>query len=153
MIALIGIITSFAVISIRGDSVAERLETEARRLAALIELNRQEAIMLSRQRAIRFTRHGYTFMQFDEDSDADNPWIVADQAGVPVERTLADSVELNIIVEGRALVLEADPQQPQVLLLSSGEITDFSVTFASAYTAGYTLAGDVFGRLALGPVR
>jgi general secretion pathway protein H len=153
VLALIGIITSFAVISIRGNTIAEQLETEARRLAALLELNRQEAIMLSRQRGVRFDQHGYTFLQFDEQADDDNAWIVVDQAGVPVSRSVAGSIEINLVVEGRPLPPEANPQVPQILLLSSGEVTDFSVTFASEYTTGYTLAGDAFGHLSLAPVR
>jgi general secretion pathway protein H len=153
VIALIGIITSFAVISIRGNTVAEQLETEARRLAALIELNRQEAIMLSRQRGVRFNQHGYTFVQFDDHGDAETPWRVVEQGAAPLSRNVATAIEINLVVEGRPLVLEADSQVPQILLLSSGEVTDFSVTFASAYATGYTLAGDAFGQLALAPVR
>jgi general secretion pathway protein H len=149
VLALIGIITSFAVLSIGNNSVAEQLQTEARRLAALVELHRQEAIMLSRQRGLRLHTRGYSFLQLDGDDE----WSVVDSPNLPYQHELAQPVEMNLVIEGRPLTLETDPGLPQILLLSSGETTDFSVTFASEYAEGYTLAADALGRLTLAPVR
>ena len=46
VMVLIGIITSFAVLSV-GGGPRDRLAEEGRRLAALLELHQQEAILLS----------------------------------------------------------------------------------------------------------
>ena len=153
VLALIGSITSFAVLSIGGGGIDERLQTEARRLAALIELNQHEAILLNQQRGLRFAPAGYVFLRYNDD----NEWIAIEpgngQGNNTFQHTLADTFEVKLVIEGRLLQLETDPALPQVLLLSSGETTEFSATFTSEYARGYSVIGDSFGQLSLAPVQ
>lgn len=149
VLALIGIITSFAVLSVRHGSLDEQLQDEARRLAALIELNRDEAIMLNEQRGLQFDSNGYQFLRYSDDDE----WIAIESNNASFQRRLADIIEVNLSVEGRPQVLSAEPEFPQILLLSSGETTEFSATFASEYATGFSVAGNAFGQLILNPVR
>ena len=55
VLVLIGIITSFAVLSV-GGRTGQRLAEEGQRLIALVELHQQEAILSGELRAIRFNQ-------------------------------------------------------------------------------------------------
>jgi general secretion pathway protein H len=61
VLVLIGIITSFALLSV-GGGPRDRLAEEAQRLAALVELHQQEAILSGELRGIRFARTGYAIL-------------------------------------------------------------------------------------------
>lgn len=151
VLVLIGIITSFAVLSIRGSDEGERLATEAQRLAALMELTHQEAILRAEQRGVRFTETGYAFLVLDEEGK----WRLADDSNLLSDYALPTGLSLQLQVEGRPVDLNKDQDslQPQVLLLSSGEATDFTLTLNSEDNHDYILSGDLTGQLELRPAR
>ena len=62
VLVLIGIIFTFAVLSFGGDDLAEAMEREAHRLATLVSLANDEAVLRGEELAMRFTEHGYEFM-------------------------------------------------------------------------------------------
>jgi general secretion pathway protein H len=72
VLVLIGIITSFALLSV-GGGPRERLAEEGQRLAALVELHQQEAILSGEVRGIRFTRTGYAILSLDEKGEWQPP--------------------------------------------------------------------------------
>ena len=140
-LVLIGIITTFAVLAVPGGS-DDRADQELRRLRALIELNHQQALLRSEQRGIQFGPDSYRFMTLGESWQTDG------------ERKLPNGLALAVSVEGQSLDLGQSPvDRPQVLLLSSGELTEFTVKIARADTAGFTteprqqLSGELTGRL------
>ena len=148
VLLLIGIITGFAVLSVRGASPKEKLETEARKLAALIELNHQEAILFGEQRGVLFTETGYGFMI----RSGDDEWRYRQDTGVQTKVELPAEFSVNLWVEGQPISLVEPPLQPQVLLLSSGEATEFNATLGAEYVRGYSLSGDILGNLQLSAV-
>lgn len=150
VLVLIGIITSFAVLSVRGGE-SDRLATEARRLAALMELTQQEAILRTEQRGIRFTETGYVFLVLDQDRQ----WRSANDVHRLNSYELPSGLTLQLQVEGRPVNLKKDDDAalPQVLLLSSGEATDFSLTLISDDRQRFMLSGDLTGKFQLHPVQ
>ena len=148
VLLLIGIISGFAVISVRGASPEERLQTEARKLAALFELNQQEAILFGEQRGLRFSATGYGFMV----RSGGGEWHYRQDPEVQTKVDLPAGFSLHLWVEGRPANLSEPPPGPQVLLLSSGESTEFSATLSAPYVRGYSLSGDILGQLNLSAV-
>jgi general secretion pathway protein H len=149
VLVLIGIITSFAVLS-TGGGHNDRLVTEARRLAALMELTHQEAILRSEQRGVRFTGSGYAFSVLD----GNGKWQPVDDSKLLSRHELPAGFSLQLQVEGRPVDLKKDADSlPQVLLLSSGEATDFALTLSNDERRRYTLSGDLTGKLELQPDR
>ncbi|MEQ6340860.1 MAG: type II secretion system minor pseudopilin GspH [Gammaproteobacteria bacterium] len=147
VIVIIGIILSFASLSI-GRSTDRVVEEESRRLAGLITLAAQEAVMQSRELAVQFTPGGYEFVVFDKDQ-----WRRITGDDTLRARRLPDEVRLNINVEGEAVALgktDADKSasQPRIYLLSSGEVTPFQITLQNKASGGsYQLKGDVGGKV------
>lgn len=153
---IIGIIVSFATLSV-GRGTDKVVEEEARRLAGLVELAGQEAVLQSRELALRLAPGGYEFQMFDKDQ-----WrrVTADDTLRP--RTLPDGVRLEINIEGEVVKLgkkstngDASKTEPRVYLLSSGEITPFQLVVFRAGKSGegYRVKGDVAGKIVVEEVK
>ncbi len=130
VMVLIGIIFSFAVLSMRGDDVAEIMQQEARRLETLLALANDEAIVRGEELGVRFTDEGYEFLVLAQEG-----WQVPDD-GLLKAYTLPADITMELELEGDQSSDNEKPQPdtelpPQVLILSSGEMTPFAVIFSS----------------------
>lgn len=154
VLVLIGIITSFALLS-AGRGPQERLAEEAQRLAALLQLQQQEAILASELRGIRFSRTGYALLRRDEK----NNWQAPPAADSLIQRQLPDDMTLGLWVEGQPVSLKNPPKWPQVVLLASGEATEFVAVFGltedqqNPMAPRYRVAADAMGRLTVSAVK
>lgn len=153
VLVLISIITSFVLLSV-GGGPQERLAEEAQRLAALIELHQQEAILSSEPRGIRFMRTGYAVLSLNEKGE----WRPPAATATFIHYKLPEEIALGLWVEGRPVDLRATAARPQVVLLASGEATEFVTVFGLADEVNkpdaplYRVAGDALGRLTVGVV-
>ncbi len=145
VLVLVGIIFSFAMLSMGGDDVAELMEQEARRLETLLTLASDEAIIRGEELAIRFGEDGYEFMVL-----ATGGWQTAND-GLLKGYRLPPGIELYLDVSEDLPVPDEQEERdgtelPQVFILSSGEMTPFSVTFNSPYSdRQYHLTTTVLG--------
>lgn len=151
VLVLIGIMTSFALLSV-GRSLPERLAEEAQRLAALTELQQQEAILNAEAHGIHFSSTGYTFLR----QNSRGRWQPPAPAGTLTAHNLPADMVLSLWVEGQPIFLKTPGQLPQVWLLPSGETTEFIAVFSAAEeapaTVRYRVTGDALGRLMTGAV-
>lgn len=146
VVLVVGIVFSLAIVAFR-DDIDERLKTEAQRLAALLTLAGQEAVLQAREVAVVFTPQGYRFQLLDEGKWVDS----TDRMFRP--RQLAEDMTLLIEIEGYAVKAapDAEEEPPRIYLLSSGEMTPFELSLKHKHsTATYQLRGDISGELLLG---
>jgi len=151
VLVLISILTSLAVLSV-GGGPRDRLAEEGQRLAALVELQQQEAILTGEIRGVQFGRQGYAILSLDEQG----AWVPPDATDTLIRHALPEDMALGLWVDQRPAPLEKI-SFPQVLLLNSGEITDFVAVFSfvddpSPNAPLYRVAGDAVGRLTVGAV-
>lgn len=136
VLLLIGIILTMATLSVgpvgnRADSASE-----AHRLAALLQLAREQAVLQGLEHGLEVSRGGYRVLAFEDDQWAP----LSDTTWRP--RVLPEGLRLDLAIEGRALALPAEqPGEPQLLLLSSDEMTPFEIEFSDA-TLRCRLTGD-----------
>ena len=154
VMVLIGIIFGFAMLSMGGDDVAEIMEREARRLETLLVLANDEAIVRGEELGVRFTDDGYAFL------------VLALEGWKPPEDdllkayTLPADIRLQLKIDGDrsqdAITPKQDAdkpkqdaeQSPQVLILSSGEMTPFAITFNSRLSDyRYRLTATLMGEM------
>lgn len=146
VVVIIGIMATFAVLSIGSRSLDDRLAIEARRLQELLTLAADEAVLQGAELGFLQTEDGYKFLMLK-----DGKWVPAGE-GPLRERTLQPPLFIAVTVEGRR-VTPSKPDakkelKPQVLLLSSGESTEFTLDVkAQDYAPHYLLQGDVLGRV------
>jgi general secretion pathway protein H len=146
VVIIIGIVISFAVLSINSDD--KTLEEEARRLQALINLAGQEAVLQSRELALEFTDDGYDFLVFDGEK-----WQPLADDEILRPRTLPGELVVEYEAEGERLTLQSTNDEktpPRIYFLSSGEMTPFHLTVRRrGESDGYQLTGTTRGKTEL----
>ena len=144
VVIIIGVVISFAVLSINGDD--KTLDEEARRLQALINLTGQEAVLQGKELALQFDEDGYEFLAFDGEQ-----WQAIADDEILRPRSLPDYIAVDYEPEGQKLTLgdkddEATP--PRIYFLSSGEMTPFRLTLRRrGELDGYVLTGSARGKI------
>lgn len=105
VVVIIGIVSAVALLSfgLLGDD--RDLQREVRRLASLIELANDEAMMQGRDYGIEFVRAGYRFVEHDPLTEQ---WLelVGDEVLRP--RELEENAEFELYLEDRRIRLEDD---------------------------------------------
>jgi general secretion pathway protein H len=139
---IIGVILSFTTLSIGG--FAPNLEQEAQRLASLLKLASQETIMQSKEMGVSFKTEGYRFYVLQEQE-----WqTITARDDIFRPRSLPLGMQIEIRLDGQSIEAGTN-NTPQLLLLSSGEMTPFEVIFTaeSDEKLRYRLIGTATGEL------
>jgi len=128
----------------RGDGYALREETE--RLAAVVRLLADEAVLDNREYGVRLGMHGYEMRAYDNRAGR---WIV--QPGW-APRQLPQNLEVTLLLEGATVALSARPDAdaaPQIVLSSSAQWTPFSASIkdTSRHGLGYRIDSDGMSEL------
>ena len=142
-----------------GDSPARKLQREARALAALINTATDDAVMHSREIGLVIDDSGYRFVSFDPKTKSwlplqqkplsehkfDEPYTVQFQLdGERIdEATRARIEQFSGRGGGNGKDKDDSALKPVLLMLSSGEITAFTLTLENDQAA-FTLSSDGF---------
>jgi general secretion pathway protein H len=164
VVVIIGIVSSFLLLSfgILGNDRA--LEQQVRRLGSLLELSRDEATLQGRDFGLEVMQGGYRFVELDPIL---GQWseVVGDEMLKP--RQLDENMEIELYIEDRKVVLSREPAKterteeneknqrnlretyaPHVLILSSGDLSPFRMTVVRATDrARKTLSVSVAGEI------
>jgi general secretion pathway protein H len=150
VVLIIGIMATLALLAIGNRSLDDRLHAEARRLHELMRLAADEAVLQGVELGFVQTPDGYGFLVL-----SGGRWQPLEGAGPLRPRPLAQPLFLELQVDGRPVAplrLDDERQEPrpQVLLLSSGDATEFTLDLrAPQFAPFYRLQGDVLGQLKL----
>lgn len=147
VLVIIGITLSFAVLSLglRGDQ--DIVREEGRRLAALIQLAGEEAILQGRQLALQVDTDGYRFLMLDKQR-----WQPIEGDELLRERSLPAGVRSQLYIEGLAQDQPQDQRQDRygdlVYFFASGEASPFELVLSNERgDYRYTLQGDFQGSI------
>ncbi len=144
VLVIIGIILSFASLSIDSGGLDRRAEDEARRITALIKLFRQEGILKNQQLALRVFPDRYEFLRLEGEQ-----WQVIEDD--ETFRTRKLPAELHFELEDMEVSREADDEEEEdgvmLFFLSSGESTPFEMHIKGDDDTDYILIGDALGEL------
>ena len=162
VIVLLGILVSVAVLGIGGSGTSRGLRDEARRLAALIGVLSDEAVLDSQEYGLLVDGEGYRVLRYDE---AATRWLEVERRKA---HKLPQWMRLDLELDGEPLQLAAPVQreddraglpadgersarraprlEPQLLILSSGELSPFSLRLSERQPGGaaWLIASDGF---------
>jgi general secretion pathway protein H len=154
VLVMIGIILSFAMLSIGDGGRGAQLEQEARRTHALFSLAGEEAVLRSLELGVIVQRQGYTFVSYDGEA-----WLPLSGDSLLREQVLPDSMELVLHIDGLPVELdiqagvgeEEEGPTPQLLFFSSGERQPFelSLTYRDDPPLTYQVQAPLLGPLVL----
>jgi len=118
------------------------LKENADRFSALMSLAQDEAILQSTELAVEITPTGYSFYQNENNSwvaFSDNPFS---------KRQLPDGISTKMYLDGILIDLKnRDENQPQIVILSSGEVTPFTYTLQFKGKSEIQLKVDANGEI------
>lgn len=144
VLVIIGIITSMAALAIR-DGRADELKHEADRLAAVLSLAADDAVLKSRPLGIRLQSNGYEFMQ----PDADGNWQTLDGDRELSPHELPEPMELEFLVEGQT-AKQSDKPLPHAVFFQTSEALPFEVDIRYPdLERFYRIKVEINGRIAL----
>jgi len=147
VIVIIAVIASFTTLSL-GKNEHRLVEDEAKKLAALLALNVEEAILYGEERGISFHNNQYYFYTWRE------TWIKITQDDVFYPRTVPENIQLQIDVEKMPLEIVTDNTLPQIWIASSGELVPFTITLTllTQPTFSYQIQGLINGTIQTKPL-
>jgi general secretion pathway protein H len=147
VLIIVGVIMGMVSLSRPGDGSVDRLRRETRRLQALIQLAREEAILTHREIGLRQEAQGYQFLVFSGEN-----WQSQPLQDTPLrQRRLPEDIRLTLRLEEQGGKEEAGQGLPQLVFWSSGEATAFRAEFRLRSGQSYKLKGDAIGETVLGP--
>ena len=142
VLVILGSLIGLAVLGTGLAGPSRELRGEAERLAGLIGVLADEAVLDNREYGLSFTREGYRVLRYDPRR---GEWQALDRQA----HRLPDWAELDVEVEGEVLRLPGavGALAPQLLILSSGELTPFRLRLAERRRDGLQLqlSSDGFG--------
>jgi len=161
VLVLIGIIFTFAMLSLGGDDLGELMEQETNRMMTLLDLASDEAVLRGEELAVLFSEDGYEFLVLN---NVEGRWQRTEEDSLLKSYALPADIELRLEIEGEPPILtaaaagieevedetldEEEELQPQVFILSSGEMTPFTVILMSPQSRlRYHLTASLLGTL------
>jgi general secretion pathway protein H len=123
---IMGIVLSFATLSIDHSGEIRLMQREARRLAAVLTLASQEAVLQAKEIGVLLENRQYQFYVLE-----DQQWQPLKKDEVLRLHALPARLRLDLHLEGESIVFKALESEPQLLLLSSGEVSLFEIALSS----------------------
>lgn len=136
-LVIIGVIVGMASTSLY-QNPAKNMEREAARLQMIVRLVADEAILQGAEFALAFPKGAYQFLSLNSEDHTWSPMNSKEYS----KYTLPESITLSFEIDGESVDEEVAKQslklqnaneqqknQPSILLLSSGEITPFVISF------------------------
>jgi len=155
VVLIIGVVLSFVSLSINPNGPSDRLNTEARRLEALVRAAADDALLYGREIGLDITRGGYRFLRLGDDG-----WQPIVGTDTPLRpRKLSEGVVLALIErdEDQPRLVSGDPEdeddeeeavRPEAVFLSSSEIVPFELEiYANDVDERFRLTGEANGDL------
>jgi general secretion pathway protein H len=150
VVAIIGLLVSAVTLSWDVLGNDREIEQETGRLRSVIDLLQEEALMQSRDYGVMFTQTGYRFYVYDY---RELEWVLPPGDRLLEQHSLPAQVSMALMLDGREVPLapyfesqDVDNPEPQVMLLSSGEVTPFAIEMARAGSDGrFELTAELDG--------
>ena len=133
-----GILTAAALLSVRGGGEERLAREEIQRLDRLVALASDEAVYRRLELGLEFRREGYRFLVWNEET-----WAPLPSPGPLRAHRWPEALTASLTVEAKPTSLPAsfaaEEPVPQVVFLSSGEVSAFQLDLTAANGLGERL--------------
>jgi general secretion pathway protein H len=154
VVAIIGLLVRAVTLSMDVLGNDREIEEETGRLRGLLDLLHEEALMQSRDYGVMFTATGYRIYVFDY---TQLEWVLPPADRLLETHSLRPQLAMRLELDGRTVPLDRDFEEqdvenaePQIMLLSSGEVTPFTIEMERAGIPGhFELTAKLDGELSV----
>lgn len=154
VVVIIAIMVSLAVLSIGVTGRDSQLDDESRRIAGLVDLLHDRALLEGRDFGLRVEPTSYEFVVYDPRRDR---WMPLIQDQEFRRRTLPKGVSFQLELDSQVVVIkaldrdlpsDAELPGPQIAIAASGEGTPFRLTLLrDGTTSKAAVEGDALGKI------
>ncbi len=161
VVVIVAIVVGTLVLSTELVGDDRELEKERNRLASLIQVVQDEALMQGREFGLELTQSSYRFVEFDPLSFQ---WAEVPGDDLLRLRQLPEGLEFDLIIEDKMIVLPIDAQEfsdpdeddrpddqqyePHIFVFSSGESTPYEIRVKRGVNGPeLAMRGDIFGEI------
>jgi general secretion pathway protein H len=152
VVAIIGIVVGAVVLSVYSVGNDREAREEADRLRGLLGLLHEESLMQTRDYGLLFTTSAYRFYVYDYTKLL---WVEVPDDKLLQTHDLRPQLSMDLVLDGRDVELKRDfkgmnleKPEPQVMLLSSGEVTPFRLDVSrDGFPGRFELTGELDGTL------
>ena len=138
VVLIIGITLSVALLTVRGGGEARLAQDEIHRLERLVGLAADESVYRLIELGLEIARDGYRFLVWDG-----TEWIPLPEPGPLREHHWPDALAPLLTVEAKPIAVpprfDADEPVPQIVFLSSGEVSAFTLELVAPGGVGERL--------------
>lgn len=164
VVIIIAIISSVSLLSMNLIDDDRELDTERKRLASLMQVVQDEALLQGREFGLELMTSTYRFVEFDPYSRS---WVEVAGDDLFRPRKLPDGMEFVLFLEDKQIVLENNPREfedpdedtmtfdtetyaPHVFIYSSGELTPYEIHLLRPLNdQQLAMRSNVFGEIEL----
>jgi general secretion pathway protein H len=143
VIVVLGMISVAVVMTLPSNLIAgDSLRWQAQRFSSILQFAEDEALISGNELGIEFTENAYQFSVYDYQT---KKWLAVDDAEMQDEIVLPESIKIEYDLSTSAWeeltnnkndrFIDVEEQQslnPQVYVMSSGEVSPFSLIFSNA---------------------
>lgn len=162
VVVIIGVVIAGMLLSIGTTGRDSELERERDRLAGLFDYVKERAELQTLEYGLFVSPASYQFVVYDSRT---RQWGEDTLDTTLAQHPLPAGLDFSLVVEGRKVVLKTpDPDSklkttiidltPQVMVFSSGDISDFQLTLARPQAGRTVVLGDApDGSVTVGPLK
>ena len=154
VVVIMAIVISLAILSVGTTGRDTQLDEESRRIAGLIGLLHERALLEGRDFGLRIEPSAYEFVVYEPRRDR---WLTLDQESEFRHRELPKGLNFQLQLDSQIVVIkpidrnlssDEAPPTPQVAIAASGEGTPFRLTLMrDGTTATASVDGDAMGKI------
>lgn len=132
VLIIVGLLASLAVVNLTGNSRLRELQQQVRDVYLLMQAASEQAVLNNREYGLVLEEGGYRFVAMDDET---GQWTMNEER-IFRPRTFPEWLVMTFEVAADAPRLRSDESdkeeglQPEIVFLSSGEITPFELTFS-----------------------
>jgi general secretion pathway protein H len=141
VVFIIGVIVTFGSLSISQHS-DRYVEDEARRMHHLIRLATEEAVMSAQELSFLVNSKGYSFARLEGPK-----WEPIEGDTFFRKREFPENLTIKMQVYDEDVNLNDTEKPVQIYILSSGEVTPFTLTLSGESNVAYTVSGSLTGQI------
>lgn len=141
VVFIIGVIVTFATLSVSQHS-DRYIEDEAKRIHHLLRLASEEAVLRGQELSLLLTRTGYSFAALSGPS-----WEPITDDRFFRAREFPETINVHLSIYDEDVDLTNREKPAQIYLLSSGEVTPFTLTLSGESNVKYRITGSLTGQI------
>ena len=146
VMVLLGLLSGVAIFTLGSGKLQRELEVEAQRLHTLLRMASEEAILSNSEIGFSIDDDHYEFLEYDDEKQT---W-ASSSVSVLKMRDLPEWLAPEFETDGQARILGKDSsdsdetKRPDMMLLSSGEVTPFSISLRvrNKEEGGFIISSD-----------